>query len=173
MIRPEAKEAIREWQEVIAGVAMTLLGSHFLLNGRALLPVVGALIGLLGIALIVLGFRRVRFPTGAGGTGLVEVTERQIAYLTGAGGGAVAIDGLERVEVRADTAGITWLFTARSGEVLAIPGNARGAEALFDALVSLPGINHEEAVRAARSPSLPRHGAETFLIWQRDRKALH
>ncbi|MEM9350534.1 MAG: hypothetical protein AAGA47_09750 [Pseudomonadota bacterium] len=173
MIRPEVKAVLYEWREILVGALLALLGGHWVINGTALLPLIGTLLGLLGLALIFIGWRRVSFPAGGDGTGMVEVTERQITYLTGQGGGAVAIDGLSRVEVKTGASGMTWVFTVASGEALEIPGDAHGAEKLFDALVSLPGINHDQAVRAARSPGALAQGPDTFLIWQRDRKALH
>ncbi|MEO1796330.1 MAG: hypothetical protein AAFR53_04865 [Pseudomonadota bacterium] len=173
MIRPEAKEAILEWKEIIAGGALTIIGGNWVVNGHTLQPVLGGLMGLLGLALIFIGWRRVRFPMGGTGPGMVEVTERQITYMTAMGGGAVAIDGLNRVEVKTGASGIQWVFSAGPGETLTIPGDAKGAEALFDALVSLPGINYDQAMRAARAPGSLAQGPDSFLIWQKDRKALH
>ncbi|MEM8592648.1 MAG: hypothetical protein AAGF13_08990, partial [Pseudomonadota bacterium] len=173
MIRPEARKVLMEWREVILGAAFVIIGGNWILSGHTLQPILGALFVAGGLAFIWLGYRRVRFPVGESGIGLVEVTERRIAYMTAAGGGAVAIDGLARVEVTSGKAGISWVLTAESGEALVIPGNARGAEALFDALVPLPGINYDQAVQAARAPSSLAQSPDTFLIWQKDKRALH
>ena len=170
MIREEAREALLRWREVILGAVLIAFGGNWLLTGHTLQPVLGGLLVGLGLALLWLGYRRVRFPKGEGGPGLVEVTERQISYLTAAGGGAIALDGLARVEVHTGASGILWVFTVATGEQLSIPGNARGAEALFDALVSLPGSNYDQAVQAAQAGA---GQPDKFLIWQKDRRALH
>ncbi|MEM1236524.1 MAG: hypothetical protein AAGI10_06095 [Pseudomonadota bacterium] len=173
MIRPEAKKAIFEWREVILGGVLVIIGGNWVVNGHTLQPAIGALVGALGLVFLYLGWRRVRFPSGGGGVGMVEVTERQITYLTAAGGGALAIDALIRVEVQTGVGGILWVFTAEDGGVLMIPGDAPGAETLFDALVSLPGINYDQAARAARAPGTLGTHRDNFLIWQKDKRALH
>ncbi|MEL6690494.1 MAG: hypothetical protein AAFP28_09255 [Pseudomonadota bacterium] len=173
LIRPEARKALMEWREVILGAGFAVIGGNWLVSGTGLQPILGLLFVLGGVTFIWLGYRRVRFPEGGAGPGMVEVTERQIAYFTSSGGGAIAIDGLARVEVRSGADGISWVFTVESGESLVIPGNARGAEGLFDALVPLPGINYDQAVQAARAPASLAQGPDTFLIWQKDKRALH
>ncbi|MEM1373543.1 MAG: hypothetical protein AAGF78_04065 [Pseudomonadota bacterium] len=173
MIRPEARQVLMEWREVILGAAFCVIGGNWVLSGTALQPALGVFFVLGGLVFIWLGYRRVRFPQGGGGPGMVEVTERQISYFTAQGGGAITIDGLARVEVRSGKGGIDWVFTVESGEALVIPGSARGAEGLFDALVPLPGINYDQAVQAARAPGSLAQGPDTFLIWQKDKRALH
>lgn len=173
MIRPEAKQAILDFREVIFGVAALTLGTHWVMNGYAYQPFIGFVLGIAGGIALWLGYRKVRFPRGEGGVGVVEVTERQITYLTAQGGAALAIDGLSRVEIRTATGGITWVFTANSGESLHIPGNAPGSEGLLDALVSLPGVNYDEASRAARRASAQGARPDAYLIWQSDKRALH
>ena len=173
MIRPEARKAIYDLREVIIGGVLVIIGGNWVVNGHTLQPVIGGLLGALGLVFLFLGWRRVRFPAGAGGAGIVEVTERQITYLTGTGGGAIAIDALIRVEVQTGSGGTLWVFTAEDGGVLMIPGDATGAETLFDALVSLPGINYDQATRAAKAPGSLGGHRDTFLIWQKDKRALH
>ncbi|MEL6915312.1 MAG: hypothetical protein AAFP13_12510 [Pseudomonadota bacterium] len=173
MIRPEVRRLLREWAEILLGGALIVVGGNWLVTGHTLQPVLGGLFCLLGLALIASGWRRVRFPASGGGRGLVEVTERQISYMTAEGGAAIAIDALARVEVMAHPGGLTWTFTGEGGETLRIPGDARGAEKLFDALVPLPGINYDQAMQAARAPQSFAGRSETFLIWQKNRKALH
>lgn len=173
LIRPEARKLLTEWREAIIGAGFAVIGGNWLLSGTGLQPILGLIFVLGGCAFIWLGYRRVRFPDGGAGEGMVEVTERQISYFTAVGGGAIAIDGLARVEVKSSSDGIRWIFTVESGEALVIPGNARGAEGLFDALVPLPGINYDQAVQAARAPEALVARPDTFLIWQKDKRALH
>ncbi|MEO0485624.1 MAG: hypothetical protein AAF092_06905 [Pseudomonadota bacterium] len=173
MIRPEAQKAISDLREVLIGVALLALGSHWVINGHTYQPFIGALLGAGGLVALWLGYRRVRFPAGEGGVGMVEVTERQIAYMTGTGGSAIAIDALTRIEVHTSRTGIVWVFTTATGETLRIPGDAAGAEALFEALVSLPGLNYDQAAQAARKASAATAGPDAYLIWQSDKRALH
>jgi hypothetical protein len=51
---------------------------------------------------------------------------------------------------------------------LSVPGDAEGTDALFDALVALPGINYSQAEAAMQGKD-----SDIFLIWQRDRAKLH
>ncbi|MEL6550478.1 MAG: hypothetical protein AAFQ54_09555 [Pseudomonadota bacterium] len=173
MIRPEARRVLMDWKEILAGGLLIIVGGNWLTTGHTLQPILGGVFALVGAALIAAGWRRVRFPAAEGGPGLVDVTERQITYMTGHGGAALAIDSLARVEVEARPNGHAWIFTGLSGETLRIPGDARGADKLFDALVPLPGINYDQAVQAARAPGSLTGRSDTFLIWQKDRTALH
>lgn len=173
MIRPEARKLLWDWREVILGTGLLGLGLIWALDGHGYQPMIGTIAIVIGCASLALGWRKVRFPDGGGGPGMVEVTERQIAYLTGAGGAAVAIESLTRIEVLTGASGFVWVFTTATGDVLHIPGDARGAEAIFDALVSLDGINYDQAQQAARAPGSLAQTPDTFLIWQRNRRALH
>lgn len=168
-IRPEARAFIMKWREVAMGAILFAIGLNWTLTGYGLAPYVGAVLVLIGTAVLYTGWRRVQLPAGGGGPGVVEVTERQITYLSAQGGGALAVDGLLRVEVATTPDGaLTWHFLAEDGGRLDIPGAATGAEGLLDALVSLKGVNYDQASAAIRAS-----GADRFLIWQRDQRLLH
>lgn len=171
-IRPEVKAGLVRWREVWIGASLVLMGLYWVLNGRALLPTVGALLAVLGLVFVVQGWRRIRFPHASGGPGVVEVDERQITYLAAHGGAAISIDGLIRVSVETGAAGMTWVLRADDLSELRIPGDAKGAEGLFDALVALPGVNYDQAHRAAQARTDGK-GLDSFLIWQKDKRALH
>ncbi|MEM6308298.1 MAG: hypothetical protein AAF701_09965, partial [Pseudomonadota bacterium] len=113
-------------------------------------------------------YRRLRFPTGQGGRGMVEIDERRITYFTAQGGGSISLDDVTRIEAhRNRRCQVTWVFYA-SDDMLSVPANAMGSDALFDAFVALPGINHAQAQAAASG-----EGPDVFLIWQKDRSTLH
>ncbi len=173
MIRPEVRQMLVDWKEIILGASFAVIGGNWMLRGHLLLPYIGLLLITLGLIFLWIGWRRIRFPTGKGGIGVVEVTERQITYLTAGGGAAISIEHLQRVEVQTGTTGLIWTFTADGGDQVTIPGGAPGAEKLFDALVPLPGINYDQAARAARAPESMGDAPDKFLIWQKDRRALH
>ena len=168
-IRPEARAALMRWREVIAGAALIWIGVSWAWGGVGFAPYLGTLIAALGAMFLYLGWRKVQLPAGGEGPGVVEVTERQISYLSAQGGGIIAVDGLVRVEVETSRSGtLRWHFLEDTGLRVAIPGDAKGAEALLDALVSLPGLNYDQAAAAVQAD-----GADRFLIWQKDRRALH
>ncbi|MEO0358823.1 MAG: hypothetical protein AAF386_11130, partial [Pseudomonadota bacterium] len=112
--------------------------------------------------------RRARFPKGDGGPGMVDVDERQITYMSAAGGGSVSLDTLTRVEAHRNRRGhVTWVFYGEDGTV-SVPAAASGADALFDAMTALPGVNYDQAAAAARG-----QGPDVYLVWNQDRTRLH
>lgn len=168
-IRPEARETLMRWREVALGAVLVLVGLNWALTGFGLAPYVGAVLALIGAAVSFVGWRRVQLPKGGQGPGVVEVDERRIAYLSGHGGGALSVEALVRVEVETSPSGrLIWRFRDEDGATLDIPSDATGAEGLLDALVSLPGLNYDQAAQAVRAERTDR-----FLIWQKDRRALH
>ncbi|WP_147126093.1 hypothetical protein [Shimia ponticola] len=168
-IRPEARETLMTWREVGFGVILMAIGVNWTISGTGLAPILGAVIAVIGAAVAFVGWRRVQLPKGGGGPGIVEVDERRIAYLSGHGGGALSVEALVRVEVETSPSGrLIWRFRDDEGQVLNIPSDATGAEELLDALVSLPGLNYDQAAQAVRAERTDR-----FLIWQKDRRALH
>ena len=81
----------------------------------------------------------------------------------------MSLDRLARVEIEVLGAERRdWVFTDQSDEQLYVPLSAEGADALFDALAALPGMNTGEAIRASTAL-----GPDRFLIWQKDRRRLH
>ncbi|MEL6700758.1 MAG: hypothetical protein AAFO58_03610 [Pseudomonadota bacterium] len=169
--RPEVVQGLTRWRWVLLGGAMAALGAWWVLTGRLYLPYLGFVLIGVGALLALDGWRRLRFPsgTGAGGPGVIEVDERRITYLTSEGGAALSIDGLTRVEVQTGRQGrLMWILRDAAGDQLYLPGDAQGADALFDALVALPGLNYAQAAEAAKAA-----GPDRFLIWQKDKRALH
>jgi hypothetical protein len=78
------------------------------------------------------------------------------------------MDSLDRIELHRSVKGlVTWIFYGPDG-MLSVPGDAEGTDALFDALVALPGINYSQAEAAMQGTD-----PDIFLIWQRNRAKLH
>jgi len=151
---------------VAVGLWLFLLGGWFWQGA-------GVLLGTLGGALFVAALRSARMRHGSEGPGVVEVDERQITYFGPQTGGAVSIDALTRIEIatNADGPGQTdlwWVLYMPGQPPLRIPGDAAGADRLFDALAPLPGVDFEAAIRAAHSSE-----QALFVIWQQDRARLH
>ena len=166
--RPEAMSALIRWREVLVGGGVIALGTWWSFSAGPVLRWVAVLMVISGGAILWEGLRRVRLPKGGGGPGVVQVTERQITYLSPDQGGILSVDDLTRVEIRTLQGQITWIFYALGQSPILIPGNAEGAERIFDALAALPGINYDQAIDADGSSD-----SDIFLVWQKDRHALH
>ncbi|MGB1235497.1 MAG: hypothetical protein ACPG5U_07175 [Planktomarina sp.] len=167
-IRPQAAATLSKARPFILAGCMASFGIYIMLTTR------GAGYLAAGVFILIAGliahdaYRRIMFPKGSGGVGLVEVDERRITYLSGGGGHSISIEDLTRVEAHRNGRGrVTWVFYSDE-ETLSVPANAMGNDKLFDAMVALPGLNHEQAQAAARG-----QGPDMFLVWQRDKRRLH
>ncbi len=167
MIRPELRALAWRWREALVGLALVLLGLWMLTQPATLIKGLGALVALAGLALAVNGARRARFmPAGAvPGPGVVQIIEGQIAWFAPgdeADGGFIALDEIRQISLSAD--GRRWVVMGTGGQHLAIPIDTAGAEALFDAFASLPGLDLAHLTRmAAAGPA-----AHARPVWRRD-----
>ncbi|ABG33522.1 hypothetical protein CEP88_09620 [Roseobacter denitrificans] len=164
MIRPEAKAQIIRWREALIGVIAVCIGLLWLSDAGPLflLPALAALIG--GAALIWIGVQRARFRHAGDGPGSVRVDEGQIIYFGPLTGGAVALRELTSVTLDHRHFPAHWRLREGTAPELLIPVNAEGAEALFDAFATLPGLRMEQVLAALKSSR-----KTTMLLWQRDR----
>ncbi|WP_051928467.1 hypothetical protein [Palleronia rufa] len=167
VIRAEAIARILRWRDVLVGAAATGLGLWWALTAFGVLRWVGVAVALGGGAVLLEAARRLRRPRGGGGAGIVSVTERQITYLSGHGGGAVSLDGLRRVSVLRDGGAPRWRLFDGDGHGLDIPADAENAEAIFDALIALPGLAEPDAVAALTEA----RSGET-VVWEAGAKRL-
>lgn len=172
-LRPEARAAIKRWREAGIGLVVALLSVQLAMNSSGGRRGLAFAVTLLGVAVFIEGIRRARLPRDGGGAGVVEVDERQISYFGPNGGGAVAVEGLMRIEVRAQRGEqrFDWLFTDMGGDVLTIPSNAEGALAIFDAVSVLKGARIENITVAAAAAGA--RDGETRTVWKRDRARIH
>lgn len=164
-IRPEARDAIWRWREVLIGAVSACTGFWLVSTSYGFGFYAGLALALIGAALLAAGIQRARFRTGAGGSGVVDIDERQITYFGPFGGGAVALEDL--VEIGVDPTR-SWLMRDVYGRNLTIPMDAEGAESLFDAFSAIPGLGTGKVVDAARST--PRHYT---VIWAKPQARLH
>lgn len=160
--RPEARQALYRWREVIAAAAGTALGLWWGLTSIGIMIWIGWILVLVSIAFGYAAIQRLRFHPGAGGPGVVQLAERQIAYFGPLTGGVMALDDLVGLEVVGDALPAHWRLRSDAGEVLDIPLNAEGSEALFDAFASLPGLHSEQLIAASRMKE-----RATRLVWRR------
>jgi hypothetical protein len=169
-VRPEIAAGFRRWREAVVWAALLVLGLWMVWQGYRALAIVTFVAGLAatatGASLLHAAIRRVRLQ-GEPGEGVVVIDEARIAYLGPRGGGVVDVPAIVRVEivtrpyVPPDSAH-AWVLTAEDGTRLVIPLGARGADALFDALSPLPGIDFDAGAAAVAA-----HGPGRATVWDR------
>jgi hypothetical protein len=161
--RPEAKALIWRFRDVWGALSVLGLGIWWAITGLGFVQWLGFAIAALGAMLLVAGVQRGRFRQGSDGPGIVQITERRLAYFGPLDGGVMDINDLSRLSF--DPTGHPapyWILTGPEEGDIAIPTTATGAEALFDAFSSLPGIQTEKMLGVLSDP--PEH---RVVIWSR------
>ncbi|EPX79746.1 hypothetical protein [Salipiger mucosus] len=170
MIRPAARAAIMRWHEALAGGAVLVLGLYWgFFTGGGLLHWIGYAVALIGAVLVVAGIQRGRFRRGGGGAGIVQVTEGRIAYFGPLDGGTADVAELQALVLDPTARPPHWLLHREDAPPLAIPLDAEGADALFDAFATLPGLRTERMLAEMR-------GGATMpvVVWEAEaRKTAH
>ena len=170
-LRPEVAALLTRWREVIAAGVVGFGGLWVAWLGGYLLVPVGAAVVALALTWGFLGFRRMRFAQGVAAPGWVEVDEGQVGYLGPAFGGYVALPDLVEIRLLTMRGRRLWRLKQADGQVLLIPVDAAGAERLFDAFASLPGLGSAallSALSGARTgQTLPAPDATTRVVWRR------
>lgn len=155
MIRDHVRALIACWAEVLAAALLLLAGLWFVLLGGWFLVPLGGLTLMVAAVWAVQAWRRLRFAARAGTAGLVQVDEAQIAYFSASGGGFIALPDLSELRLVALGSARMWRLKQTDGQALLIPVTATGAELLFDALSTLPGMDTGALVGALESPDAP------------------
>lgn len=161
-IRPELRDVFWRWREVLAGVGLLAAGLLAGLGPGGLLGTVGWVVAAVGAGLALTGYQRTRFrarPTG--GPGAVDVDEGQVIYFGPLTGGALALDEIIELALIRSRQSPHWRLTAR-GSVLHIPVDAEGADTLFDAFTTLPGLKVRRMLAA-----LEDEAGGDIVIWSR------
>ncbi len=171
-VRPEVSALVWRWREVWGGAGLALLGFWLAGQGGYLLVPSGVVVGALGAGWAVLARRRMLFHQGWDGPGMVEVDEGQIGYLGPGAGGYVSLADLTELRLLTLRGRRVWRLKQADGQALLIPVDAAGADRLFDAFSSLPGMDSATLVTALEAAP-PQGGraltraAETRLVWAR------
>jgi hypothetical protein len=179
LIRPEITEKVLEGREVIAATSLGAFGLWLIWLGGYVLTPIGFLF-IAGAAVWALtALRRLRFAQGVHAPGVVEVDEGQIGYLGPSFGGYVAIPELTELRLVTMYGRRMWRLKQADGQAVLVPVDAAGAERLFDAFASLPGMDMAALMAAIDAPAgkggagLPAVGAgaqanaDVHLIWRR------
>lgn len=141
------------------------------LGGYLLVPVGLAVAGT-GAAWGLQALRRLRFAQGVTAPGLVEVDEAQVGYFGLDEGGFVGLPDLVELRFLTLRGRRMWRLKQADGQALLVPVDAQGAERLFDAFASLPGMDMQALVAAVEPRPLATVAAlvnvsDSRVIWRR------
>lgn len=162
-IRPEVQAALRRWREALVGAAILLLGLYWSIGVTpGVLTWVGYLALFLGAALFFAGLQKGRARIGGGGPGVVQIVERRIGYFGPLNGGIVDLDAVTSLSLDPTEHPRHWVITHDGGPALHIPVNAEGADTLFDAFASLPGLSPGRV-----AATLKQDGTKPIVLWRR------
>lgn len=162
-LREETRARFWRWREVALFGLVAANGLWWALTAFGLMVWIGWALVVLGAVFGFGAVQRLRFGGGGGGAGVVQVDERRVSYFGPLTGGIVDLDDLATLALDGDAKPAHWRLLARDGTALAIPVNAEGADALFDAFTALPGLRTERLLSALKSP-----GRHVATLWARD-----
>lgn len=165
LIRDDVLATAYRGRELIAAGIVALVGLWLMWLGGFLLFPVGAVTLALCAVWAVQTWRRLRFSQDLAAPGMVEVDEGQVGYLGPTFGGFVALPDLVELRILTMQGQRSWRLKQSDGQALLIPVSAAGADRLFDAFASLPGMDSQALVDAAGGKS------GDGVIWQRGRGA--
>lgn len=161
-IRPEAREVLWRWREVLFGLGLASLSLIWAMSAFGVLRILALVLVGLAAIIVLAGIQRARFRTRGGGQGVVQVIEGQVSYFGPLTGGAVAISELAALSLDGRAIPAHWLLVPDQGNVLQIPVSAAGADALFDAFSGLPGLRTEHLLRVKQAQA-----KELAVVWRR------
>ncbi len=174
LIRPELTARLSQWREPIYAAGLAALGLWVALQGGWLLGPLGAALVVLAAGWAAMAVRRLRFAPEVAAPGMVEVDEGQVGYLGPAFGGYVALPDLVELRLLTMRGRRLWRLKQADGQALLIPVDAAGAERLYDAFASLPGMDTAALVAALShggagggSGMALSADAVTTVIWRR------
>ena len=161
-IRPEVAESLIKWHEVLIAIAVFLLGLYLTQLPGPVIQGLGIVFIFFGLGYVVVGLRRLRFRGSGAAPGVVRVTEGQITYLGPLKGGAVALSLIIELRLQGPDGSRVWQIRSETNEVLEIPHDAAGAEAMFDVFAALPGMSSEHLLRVLRGTQ-----TDGVVVWRR------
>lgn len=175
-IRPEVSALAYRAREAIASLIAIGIGFWFFSQSGYLLKPIGFVIIAISLGWFKLALRRMRFTQEVTAPGMVEIDEGQVGYLGPQVGGFASLEELLEIRLMTLQGRRMWRLKQRDGQVILIPVDAEGADKLFDAFSSLPGMDSAALVAALHPVSAQSGGqnlpqstatAEMRLIWHR------
>jgi len=146
MIRPEIKDGLWRWREVLAALGFAAVGLWWGTVSFGIVQWIGWGMASLGVTLAITAAQKVRFKSDGDGPGVVTLDERRVTYLGPLDGGVADLDLMVQLDLTpvSPTAPVpAWRLINEDGNHLDIPTNSMGVEALFDVFLALPGIKTE------------------------------
>jgi len=176
-IRPEVISLLHRASEVISATCLLAFGLWLMWLGGYLLFPIGLAVAAIAVGWGAMALRRMRFAQAVNSPGVVEVDEGQIGYLGPQIGGYVNLPDLIELRLIALRGRRMWRLKQQDGQAILIPVDAQGAETLFDAFASLPGMDASALVEALQAKPISGSGAlsiaaETRVIWRRAGKGV-
>ena len=175
LLRPAVRAHLLRWQEVWLAAGIGAIGLWLIWLGGLILIPAGLLLIAFAAGWGLIGWRRLAFARPIGAPGLVEWDEGQLSYFRpGSGaalGGVISLRDLAEIRLLSLTGQLHWRLKTLDGQALLIPLAAAGAEQLFDAFATLPGI---DMARLSAALQQPRNGAGPVVqvLWQRPARAV-
>ena len=168
-IRQDLRLAIWRYRDALIGIAVSLLGAYWAINGIGFIFILGISVIVVGALMAIAGIQRGRFRSGFGGAGVVQVVEGEVTYFGPYYGGSVVIENIEKVELDpTNRLAPVWVLYDRVAGRIRVPTNAEGADALFDVFASLEGIETERMLA-----ELQKDHRKPVVIWQAKPARLH
>ena len=172
LIRPEVTAAIWRGREGFAALGVVLTGLWLAWLGGYVLVPLGLCVAGIGAAWVLQALRRLRFAQAVDAPGMVEVDEGQVGYLGPDNGGFVSLPDLVELRFLALGGRRMWRLKQADGQALLLPVDAAGAERLFDAFASLPGMDARALVAALEPSAFGGDGSaanvsDSRVIWRR------
>jgi hypothetical protein len=161
-LRPEVAALLYRWREVIGALAVIVFGLWIAARPGLIVQGFGYVLVALAALALIPAVRRARFATAGEGPGVVQVVEGRILYMGPQTGGAVSLADLTSLAIRRDHTGAAAWILSEPGQMLIVPVDAAGADALFDAFTTLPGLGGQHLLAARRGT---RMGAQ--VLWRR------
>ncbi|QFT79479.1 hypothetical protein FIU89_02565 [Roseovarius sp. THAF27] len=167
-IRPDAAASLSRWREVLIGAGVVALGAWWSVGFIGILSWVGYILLPVGAALTFIGLQRARFRRATGGPGIVQVDEGRVTYFGPLTGGTVDLAEMSRLTLEHATKPAHWGLHQPGQPALMIPTTAQGADTLFDAFTTLPGLRVQKMLAALSSQD-----RETVTVWSTYTNRLH
>ena len=155
MTRSDLLAPLHRNAELLAALALAAFGIWTATQGGYLLTPVGLALFAIGAGWALTTWRRLRFQQAGEAPGIVRVTEAQIAYFGPRVGRFVGLPDLVELRLLTLRGRRIWKLKQADGQLLHIPVESDGAEALFDAFATLPGIDMAALVAALGSETPP------------------